>query len=66
MNRERRDLRNATIEPGDIVRVPSGREARVTDFVADRVSCEYLDDSDTVTLLKHHLTLVRKAKTEAK
>jgi hypothetical protein len=45
----------------DVVRTPSGREALVIDFVAERASCEYLDDFDQVTLRAAHLKFIRKS-----
>jgi hypothetical protein len=49
------------IVAGDVVRVPSGREALVLHFVGANASCEYLDDHDAVTLNPSLLRFLRKS-----
>jgi hypothetical protein len=60
MSETRRVADGIALAPGDVVRTPSGREARVRGFVGDAVACEYLDDREQLTLRPMHLTLVRK------
>lgn len=49
------------IAEGDIVRTPSGREALVCSFIAERAACRYLDDGEEVVLQPRLIAFVRHA-----
>lgn len=48
------------LDPGDVVRVPSGREAVYESPKWGRLSLRYLDDDSEVVLPRHLLVFVRR------
>lgn len=49
------------LEPGDVLRTPSGREVLFLQVINGRMQLRYIDDSSEVVLQPKLLTFVRRA-----